>query len=169
MIDRVDIKQSINAIESMIGDPSNGLPEDVFLFASRITPMVNVDLLIKNKRNQTLLTWRDDGYYKAGWHVPGGIIRYKETLSERIRAVAKTELGAEVVFQMNPIAINEIIHQRRRERGHFISLLYQCSLIATLDEGLRYQSGAPRQNQWMWHERCPENLIAVHEIYRQYI
>lgn len=168
MTGKVDVKEAVNIIESFIKEPSNGLPEDVFLFASRITPMVNVDLLIKNERNQTLLTWRDDRFY-MGWHVPGGIIRYKETFSERIRAVAKTELGAEVEFQMNPIAINEIIHRRRRERGHFISLLCQCSLITPPDEELRYHSGAAKSGQWMWHETCPENIIPVHEIYRQYI
>ncbi len=169
MGNRVDIKQAISAIDSLIGDPSKGLPDDVFLFASRITPMVNVDLLIRNERGQTLLTWRDDGYWEAGWHVPGGIIRYKETIAQRIKAVAKTELGAEVEFQPAPLAINEIIIADRRNRGHFMSLLYQCSLIAVPDEGLQYKSGEPLPDQWMWHDTCPENIIAVHEIYRGYI
>ena len=169
MGNRVDIKQAISAIDSLIGDPSKGLPEDVFLFASRITPMVNVDLLIRNEMNQTLLTWRDDGYWKAGWHVPGGIIRYKETIAERIKAVAKTELDAEVEFQPTPLAINEIIFPDRRNRGHFMSLLYRCSFITSPDERLQYKSGAPLPDQWMWHDSCPENIIAVHEIYREYI
>lgn len=43
--------------------------------------MVNVDLLIKNvSSNETLLTWREDEYYGPGWHVPGGIVRFKETI-----------------------------------------------------------------------------------------
>jgi colanic acid biosynthesis protein WcaH len=56
MADRTAIKQAIDTIDSLIGDPRRGLPEDLFLFASRITPMVNVDLLIKNERSQALLT-----------------------------------------------------------------------------------------------------------------
>jgi ADP-ribose pyrophosphatase YjhB (NUDIX family) len=131
--------------------------------------MVNVYLLIKNESNRTLLTWRDDGYYKAGWHVPGGIIRYKETIAERIQAVAKTELGTEVEFLTEPLAVNEIIHPKRRERGYFISLLYRCSLTTLPDESLHYESGTPKPNQWMWHETCPENIITVHEIYRRFI
>ena len=164
-----DIERALNTLDSLIGDPSKGLPEDVFLFASRITPMVNVDLLISNEKGQTLLTWRDDGYWKAGWHIPGGIIRYKETIAERIRATAETELGAEVEFQPTPRAINEIIFSDRRNRGHFMSLLYQCSFITSPDERLRYKAGAPLPGQWMWHDTCPENIIAVHEIYRAYI
>jgi len=52
----MEIKKVINLLESSIKNSSQGLPEDIFLFVSRITPMVNVDLLIKNEQNQTLLT-----------------------------------------------------------------------------------------------------------------
>lgn len=169
MVDRINIKQAVNTIEFVIKEPSNGLPEDVFLFVSRITPMVNVDLLIKNEENQMLLTWRHDGYYKARWHVPGGIIGYKETISERIRVVAKTDLGAVVEFQANPLAINEIIHPGRKVQGHFISLPYQCSLITPADEVLRYRSGAPQSAQSMCHATSAEKIIEVHKIYRKYI
>ena len=34
-------------LENSIPDPHQGLPEEVFLFLSRITPLVNVDLLIR--------------------------------------------------------------------------------------------------------------------------
>ena len=33
--------------------------------------MVNVDLLIRNDRRETLLTWRQDELYR-GWHIPAG-------------------------------------------------------------------------------------------------
>lgn len=169
MAGRVDIKKAVDTMESLIENPSNGLPDDVFKLISRITPLINVDLLIKNEQNQTLLTWRDDGYYKPGWHVPGGIIRYKEAIADRIRAVAKIELGTEVEFKAEPLALNERIHPSRKERGHFISLLYQCFLIAPPTESLRYQSGAPQPNQWMWHSACPENILTCHEMYRKFI
>lgn len=159
----------IDILETSIGNPSEGLSEDIFLLVSRITPLVNVDLLIKNEQDHTLLTWRADGYYPPGWHLPGGIIRYKEKISARINAVSKNELGAEVAFNKTPLAMNEIIQSKRKIRGHFISLLYQCSLITPPDEGLRYISGMPRPQQWMWHDNCPENIIDVHEIYRQFI
>ena len=81
-VEALALKKIINQIESSIENPSNGLPEDIFLLISRLTPLINVDLLIKNEQNHTLLTWRDDGYYPPGWHVPGGIIRFKETIAE---------------------------------------------------------------------------------------
>ena len=156
-------------MESSIQNPSKGLPEELFLFLSRITPLINVDLLIKNEKNHTLLTWRDDGYGPSGWHIPGGIIRYKETMAERVKAVAKNELGAEVAFNLAPLAINEIIHNTRKIRGHFISLLYQCSLLTQPDENIRCKNNIANENEWMWHSSCPDNIIPFHEIYRNFI
>lgn len=131
--------------------------------------MVNVDLLIKNKLGQTLLTWRDDGYYPPCWHIPGGIIRYKETFTERIKEVARIELGAVVEYESSPLAINEVIHNDRKDRGHFISLLYQCRLLSPLDEKIKCNSDFPQPGQWKWHTACPDNLIEVHDIYRNFI
>ncbi|HPJ92651.1 MAG TPA: NUDIX domain-containing protein [Deltaproteobacteria bacterium] len=163
------IAEQVHMLESCIENPSDGLPEEIFLFISRITPLVNVDLLIKNEQHQTLLTWRDDGYYPPSWHIPGGIIRYKETAFDRIKAVALNELGTEVTFKSEPVAINEVIHPLREVRGHFISLLYECSIAAPLDEGLRYKKGSPTAGHWAWHSKCPHNIIPVHEMYRNYI
>ena len=67
-----DLQRALHAIESTLDDPHRGLPEELFLFVSRITPLVNVDLLIQDDRGHTLLTWRDDEFHGAGWHVPGG-------------------------------------------------------------------------------------------------
>ena len=162
-------KAAIDVINSAVPDPHLGLPEDVFLFVSTITPLVNVDLLIRNEKHEVLLTWREDRYSGPGWHVPGGIIRYKEGIADRIRAVARTEIGAGVESDPQPIAINEIFVPHRRERGHFIALLYSCSLVGSPDDSLRHAGGTPRPMQWRWFDRCPDELIAVHEIYRKYI
>lgn len=163
------IEKAVDLVESMIEDPSEGLPQDIFLFVSRVTPLVNVDLLIENESDQTLLTWRDDGYYPPGWHIPGGIIRYKETIAHRIHAVALNELGAKVTFKDPPLSIREVIHRSRKNRGHFISLLYECGLIGPLDENLRCNNGSPKPGEWAWHSRCPKDIIPVHEMYRKFI
>lgn len=165
----MEIKEIVNLLESFVKNPSAGLPDDIFLFATRITPIINADLLIKNEQNQTLLTWREDGYYPPGWHVPGGIIRYKEQIAARINAVAAGELGAKIKFKETPVAINEVIHPSRNNRGHFISLLYACSLTSPLDKNRRHEKGVPKPGEWAWHGRCPKNIIPVHEMYRNFI
>ena len=161
--------EAIEFLEKQIQNPSMGLSEDIFLFITRITPMVNVDLLIKDEKGRTLLTWRDDGYYPSGWHIPGGIVRYKETIFNRINAVAAIELRVDVSFKKNPLAINEVIDPDRMVRGHFISLLYECTLISVLDKNIMYGKGIPKPGEWAWHNKCPKGIISVHEMYRKFI
>lgn len=166
---RLETREIIERMESLIQRPEDGLQEDIFLFVSRITPLVNVDLLIKDTRKRTLLTWRDDGFYPAGWHIPGGIVRFKERWRDRIHAVAAAELGAKVRFEKAPLAIREVVERSRRVRGHFVSLLFACELISPLDEQRRYRRGRPRAGEWAWHKERPKNLLAVHRMYRRFM
>jgi colanic acid biosynthesis protein WcaH len=160
----VDDRAAILSLESAIGDSHRGLPENIFLFVSRITPIVNVDLLIQDKVGRTLLTWRDDRFYGCGWHVPGGIIRYKEKAADRIRVCAREEVGAELSFEQTPFLVSETISDQN-SRGHFISLLYRCTLLSPLDEERRGRTEPPEVGKWRWHDRCPPNLLSVQSHY----
>jgi ADP-ribose pyrophosphatase YjhB (NUDIX family) len=158
---------AIASLEVALGDPRQGLPEDVFLFLSRITPLINVDLLIQDELGRTLLTWRDDEFFGQGWHIPGGIIRYKETAADRIRACAREELGAEVSFDATPVLVQETIGAQRT-RGHFISLLYRCRLESAPDERLRSGDPHPVAGAWRWHDVCPPDLLEVQAQYARF-
>lgn len=158
------LRAHAEAILAAVPDPSRGLPDDVFRLVGEITPLVNVDLLIKDDRSHTLLTWRHDELYGAGWHVPGSIVRYKETLAERIRACALAELGADVTAEDAPLMILELIGAQRR-RGHHISLLYRCRLAGALDERRRAVSDPPQPGQWRWHAGAPPDLLPAHARY----
>ena len=116
----------IAALEAAINDPRKGLPEDLFLFVSRIIPLINVDLLIQDGRGRTLLTWRDDEFFGAGWHMPGGVIRFQETAAERVRACARQELGSDVSSEPAPLFVMESIGMQHT-RGHSVSLLFRCT------------------------------------------
>ena len=124
-----NIADAIKRLKQEVSNPSKGLPDDLFYYISSTTPIINVDLLLKDENGRTLLSWRDDPHSGKGWHIPGGIIRFKETIEERINEVAKIEIGTPVkLFKSEPIAINEIFNRKREIRSHFISLLYSCSL-----------------------------------------
>lgn len=163
----MNIKNAIEVLEKQIENPLIGLPDEVFFFISKLTPLVNVDLLIKDENGRTLLSWRDDQYAGKGWHLPGGIIRYKESFETRVKKVAEAEIGVNVSFDPVPIALNQIIC-KSDVRGHFISLLYKCFLsrmFVPQNKGLSKED----RGYLMWHHFCPDNLLKVHEIYRSYI
>jgi ADP-ribose pyrophosphatase YjhB (NUDIX family) len=162
------LPDAVHLLDDFCADPTTGLPEDIFLFVSRVTPLVNVDLLIKDADHRTLLTWRSDQYYGAGWHIPGGIIRYKETAHQRIREVAREELDATVDFDPAPIAVTESIAPERN-RGHFISLLYRCRLTSGPDPRRQSQPDPPQPGTWRWHTGPPPDLLEAHNMYRQFL
>ena len=160
----MNVDEAIATLRSH-AEPGKDLPEELFLFISTVTPLVNVDLLIKDEANRTLLTWRDDQHYGAGWHVPGGIIRFKEPALDRVQKVAETELGCSVIADPVPVLIVETFAETCI-RGHFISLLYRCRLTGDPNPGL--QSGdPPERGQWRWHDGPPHDLLPVHRSYIQ--
>jgi ADP-ribose pyrophosphatase YjhB (NUDIX family) len=165
----MNLKAAIAALEAHCTDPRSGLPEEVFLLLTRLTPMANVDLLIKDDAGRTLLTWREDIYHGAGWHIPGGVIRLKETAAHRIAAVARLELGCDLTAEDYPTAINECISETQTNRGHAVSLLYRCTLISKPSAALRYSGGKPHPGMYHYFDRAPDNLLKVHQMYRKYI
>jgi len=162
------IREVIQELDGLFPDSRKGLPMELFYFVSRMTPLVNVDLLIRNDENALLLTWRHDQFYK-GWHIPGGIIRFKETAAERIKAVADSELGATVEADAAPCEVHEKQNCQRDIRGHFISLLYEARLTSDLDADRKcIDLDRPESGQWAWHGACPELLLPNHAGYRHF-
>jgi ADP-ribose pyrophosphatase YjhB (NUDIX family) len=156
-------------LEENAGKSQGDLPEDLFLLISRLVPIVNVDLLIKDSQDRTLLTWRDDEVYGAGWHLPGGVIRFREKASERVRKVARTELGAEVNLDETPLWVAEIVHPTRDTRGHAVALLYGCELAGEPRADLKYHDGQPAAGAWRWHTHCPPDLLPFHRVYARFL
>lgn len=162
----MNIDEAIARLDEALPHPENGLPEEVFLLVSRIAPLINVDLLIKDEQGRTLLTWRDDDFYGPGWHIPGGIIRYKEHAADRIRRCAAEEIGCAVEFEPAPLTIIESMDERRN-RGHFISMLYRCRLQGLPDPS-RQAGEHPARGEWRWHSACPPDLLAMQQAYAQF-
>jgi len=163
-----DLQRVVNELESLAPSPEQGLPEPVFRLLSRLTPLLSVDLLIKDAAGRMLPTWRHDESYGPGWHVPGGIVRYKESSVHRVHEVTRLELGAQVDVEPVPLSINEFLKPTRADRGHIISMLFRCRLLTTPDDRLRFDPEAPRPGYWKWHSSCPHDLIQEHRVFEPY-
>jgi colanic acid biosynthesis protein WcaH len=70
----MDVRAAVSTLESVLGNPCEGLPSDVCLFVSRITPLINVDLLILDNRGRTLLTWRVDELFGCHDSCPSDLL-----------------------------------------------------------------------------------------------
>jgi ADP-ribose pyrophosphatase YjhB (NUDIX family) len=146
-------------------NPENGLPDSIFYFVGRNTPFINVDLLIKNTDGDVLLTWRNDIHSGKGWHIPGGIIRFRERIEKRIQMVALTELDLKISSKVKFLEINEIIATNKRERSHFISLLYECYPENDNYDLLNIFNDDEKIN---FFNKKPKNLLMYHSIYEKY-
>ncbi len=161
--------QALLTIDELVPDSRAGLPEALFMLVSRLVPMINVDLLIVNENNEKLLTWRHDNFYGPGWHIPGGIIRFKESISERLRKVALKEIGCDIEIIGDPLRITEIVSQERDFRGHFISHLFKSRLCGEPDPSRKAEPAAPRPGDWAWFLHAPDNLIKPHHRFTELI
>ena len=151
-------------------DGRAGIGKNLFESISRLTPAVSVELIIKSQDEQsTLLTWRDDEFYGPGWHVPGGVVRFKETLSSRVEKVLKQEIAASALKFEGPIGFHEIFNDQRDKRGHFICFVYKVILIEAPPIETKAQDGAITDGSWRWFANCPDNLIKNQRSLVEYI
>jgi len=161
----MDKNKVIEQIKNNEYKTEKGLAHDTFLFASTITPLINVDLFVTDDKGRILLAWRDDEHCGTGWHIPGSIIRHGESICDRLHLCATEELGVEMKFSDMPIKISEI-HLDQDERDHFISLLYQgriddsTYIPVVADDATEYSVGDLK-----WFDAYPEEDI----VYSQYV
>ncbi len=160
------ILNSIKLIEKSVKSPKKGLPDNIFYFVGRMTPFINVDLLIKCPGYGTVLTWREDKFTGKGWHIPGGIIRFKEKIEYRIKKTGQSELGVKIQNFKGPIAINEII-ANQQDRSHFISMLYKCYL--SKKQMIKLLEITKSNKNIKFFKTKPKNLLKWHRIYSKFI
>ena len=108
-------------------------------------------------------------YFGKGWHLPGGCIRYKETMAQRIQKTAMNEIGTRVIAASEPIAVKDVIMGRDnaqvRERAHHLAILYKCRLPDQfVIDNDKKSKGTPGYLQWF--EAIPEDILPIHEVYQ---
>lgn len=69
------------------------LPDDVFQTIVNNTPLISIDLIVKNTQGQVLLGKRNNPPAKNFWFVVGGRIRKNETFHQACARLTMQELG----------------------------------------------------------------------------
>jgi len=71
------------------------LDKQTFSTVIENTPLVSIDLIVKNPNGQVLLGERLNRPAKGFWFVPGGRILKNESLADAFKRLTKEELGSE--------------------------------------------------------------------------
>lgn len=167
--DEIQLLSKITSRLAGISGKELGTP--LYHFCSALMPSVNVDVILRDEQDRFLLSWRDDEFYGPGWHVPGGVIRHRESLASRLVNVLKRELDIESVdltdYSANPAQVREVFHPDRCVRGHFLSILFDLTL-SQVNPDLR-QHEVVSKGKIEFFRSPPKNLIKEHtRLYGDY-
>ena len=72
------------------------MTDEQFLHIVDATPLVSIDLIIRNEQGEVLLGWRVNRPAQNSWFVPGGRIRKNERVKEALQRISKRELGVAI-------------------------------------------------------------------------
>ena len=165
--DEERVLAAVRLLEQANIDKRNGLPESLFLCISSLIPIANVDLFILNKSGQLLLSYRDDAYFGCGWHIPGGCLRFGETMSQRIHKTAISELGVDVKHDTTPLAVRDVIKEpfamasNPDVRGHNLAVMFLCRLSSEAEKTVT----DGKSGRLAWFEKIPPDILQVHSVY----
>ena len=67
-----------------------------FLHIVEATPLVSIDLILRNARGEVLLGHRTNRPAQGMWFVPGGRIRKNERVNAALRRITLREVGVEI-------------------------------------------------------------------------
>ena len=75
------------------------LDENTFKTVIASTPLISIDLLVKNSQGQYLLGYRTNCPAQGFWFVPGGRIHKDESMDAAFVRLTKAELGVKIERQ----------------------------------------------------------------------
>lgn len=169
-----DNKSLLNSTKNILNyckNPYVGLPEEVFLMVSALIPIVNVDLFVFNKNNEILLSWREDDFYEKAWSIPGGCLRFGETMVERAHKTALKEFGIDVSIINGPVTVKDVIRGPLERlnfpniRGHNIAIPFICRLKD--EDSINVIGSEPKYaGDLKWFSKIPKNILKVHDVYQ---
>ncbi len=121
----------------MVDKKATKLNHSDFIEVVKNTPLVSVDLIIKNNHNQVLLGLRENAPAKNYWFVPGGRVFKNERIAEAFERIAKNELGINLDYKdANFLGIFEHIYQDNfaQKQGfgtHYVVLAHEIKIAET--------------------------------------
>jgi hypothetical protein len=104
--------------------------------------------------------------FKTSYPTRSGCLRFRIGCFG-IDAVALTEIGATVESEPLPCNLAQL---RQHPRGHFISLLYRCSLTSEIDPARFYPGqGKPTNGSLSWIEGVPRDFYPSQLYYKDWL
>jgi colanic acid biosynthesis protein WcaH len=131
---------------------SHPLNDDTFAYIVRHTPLVSLDIIIKDPQRHVLVGRRVNEPAKGQYFVPGGVIRKNEAIQAAFARILKAETGLlATINKAKFIGVFEHFYEtnrfgHRHYGTHYIVLAYELKLKERPPVKLDYQHSDIR---WM--------------------
>ncbi|HNO59933.1 MAG TPA: GDP-mannose mannosyl hydrolase [Plasticicumulans sp.] len=140
------------------------LEREDFRTAVRLSPLVSIDLVVRDAAGRVLLGWRNNRPAQHCWFVPGGSIRKQETLDAAFRRISHDELGLDCErVEARWLGVYEHFyddHFAGTDFGtHYVVLGHELAVgsgLTTLPDA--------QHARWRWFE--VDELLASPEVHR---
>lgn len=90
------------------------------------TPKITVDVILQNEDNEVLLIKRKNYPYKDYWAIPGGFLKYNESVEEAAVREMKEETGFDVELTR---VVGVFSTPGRDPRGHVVTVCFLAEII----------------------------------------
>jgi colanic acid biosynthesis protein WcaH len=110
------------------------LNKDEFAQVVRNTPLVSIDLIIRDPDQRVLVGLRTNAPAKGKWFVPGGVVRKYERLVDAFARIVKAEIGLDApIDDAKFVGVYEHLYDDNvfGEEGfgtHYVVLAHQLNL-----------------------------------------
>ncbi|MFW1691357.1 GDP-mannose mannosyl hydrolase [Acinetobacter ursingii] len=143
------------------------LPDQLFKTVITSTPLIAIDLLVRNTQNEVLLGKRLNAPAKGFWFVPGGRIQKNETLDQAFIRLLKDELDIQNVVPRSDAKFLGLYEHFYDDNlfdetfgTHYIVLAYEIKLNRIQLENLpKFQHG-----DYIWISE--DKLLIENEVHR---
>ncbi|MBL0711392.1 MAG: GDP-mannose mannosyl hydrolase [Colwellia sp.] len=115
------------------------LDKETFSTVIESTPLVSIDLVVKNKQGQALLGQRLNRPAKDFWFVPGGRVLKDESLADAFKRLTIEELGQAFLIEQATLlgAFDHFYHDNvfgDAFSTHYVAIAYVITLNSNLEQ-----------------------------------
>lgn len=141
------------------------LDKETFATVIESTPLVSIDLVVKNKHGQALLGQRLNKPAKDFWFVPGGRILKDESMASAFKRLTLEELGQEFTIEQAEL-LGPFDHFYKDNvfgddfTTHYVAIAY----VLTLDTELNQLPLNVQHNSYQWFEL--DSLLADNAVHQ---
>ncbi len=142
----------------MISKPEHPLSKEEFDSIYAKVPRLTVEIIVKNSIGEIYLTKRAIQPCIGQWHLPGGTVRFGESLTDAVKRIALRELGIKVTATDNKGYIEYPSHYEHGLDDPVGIVFEVTAYTGALVPNEESESGG-------WFRKLPENLHADQDLF----